>query len=165
MYRSLGSKYELQPLWLREGIAKSMELSPSPDEAQALKIASEKGALLRMEALCASFPPDAGSAYLAYAQSRSFTTYLRDTYSISGLTRLTGVYSDGFDCELGAANALGSPLSQLDIRWRENVLGQNVYGVAANNLAPFVLLMALVTFVPLWGAVDMILKRRRNARQ
>ena len=162
LYRALGKPYANQPAWLLEGIA-SMAEYPNPDYERALDIASQKDALLMFDDLCASFPTDAGSAFLAYAQSQSFVTYIRETYGTAGLTRLTKSYSEGFNCELGATNALGTPLSQLDARWRESVLGQNITGVAMRNLSPFVLLMALVLVVPLWGAIDMLRQRRKRA--
>jgi hypothetical protein len=92
-------------------------------------------------------------------------TYIRETYGISGLGRLTNAYGDGFACELGATNALGTPLSKLESRWREDVLGQNVEGVAARNLLPFILLLLLVLVVPIWGGIDMLLQRRKRADQ
>jgi hypothetical protein len=165
LYRSLGNKYFSQPAWLLEGIASMMELYPNPDYAHALEIASDKGSLLAFEDLCVAFPTDAASAYLAYAQSQSFVSYIRETYGTSGLGRLTNSYGDGFPCELGATNALGTPLSQLDSRWRESVLGQNTAGVAARNLSPFILLMILVLVVPIWGAIDVLLQRRKRANQ
>jgi hypothetical protein len=165
LYRSLGSKYDTQPVWLLEGIATTMERYPNPDYARALDIASDKNSLLAFEDLCVSFPTDAGSAFLAYAQSQSFVTYIRETYGTSGLGRLSNSYGDGFPCELGATNALGTPLSQLESRWRENVLGQNAAGVAARNLSPFILLMLLVLVVPIWGGIDMLILRRKRANQ
>jgi hypothetical protein len=165
LYRSLGIKYFSQPAWLLEGIASMMELYPNPDYARALDIASQNDSLLAFDDLCVSFPTDAGNAYLAYAQSQSFVSYIRETYGTSGLGRLTSSYGDGFPCELGATNALGTPLSQLDSRWRESVLGQNAAGVAARNLSPFILLMILVLVVPIWGAIDMLLQRRKRANQ
>jgi hypothetical protein len=165
LYRSLGRKYALQPAWLVEGIASMMELYPNPDYAHALDVASKSNSLIAFENLCASFPTDAGNAYLAYAQSQSFVSYIRETYGTSGLGRLTSSYGDNFPCELGATNALGTPLSQLDSRWRESVLGQNTAGVAARNLSPFILLMMLVLVVPIWGAIDMLLQRRKYANQ
>jgi len=121
--------------------------------------------LLAFESLCASFPPDAGNAFLAYAQSQSFVSYIRDSFGSTGLTRLASSYSEGFSCELGATSALGTPLSQLDTRWRENVLGQNTAGIAMRNLLPFLLLLALVLMVPLWGAIDMLRQRRKNGNK
>ena len=109
-------------------------------------------------------PPDAGRAYLAYAQSQSFTRYLRDTYGTPGLTALTKAYTDGLDCELGATRAFGLPLTQLDTRWRESVLGQNVAGVALRNLAPYLLVMGMALVIPLWGVVTMLGAKRRAER-
>jgi hypothetical protein len=165
LYRSLGNKYDNQPAWLLEGIASMMELYPNPDYARALDIASQNDSLLAFDDLCVSFPTDAGNAYLAYAQSQSFVSYIRETYGTSGLGRLTNSYGDGFPCELGATKALGTPLSQLDSRWRESVLGQNTAGVAARNLSPFILLMLLALAVPIWGAVDVLILRRKRANQ
>lgn len=165
MYRALGDKYARQPVWLLEGLASMVELYPNVEYKLALNNASQNGNLLSFDDLCASFPADAGNYFLAYAQSQLFVTYIRDSYGTSGLTRLTQAYGDGFDCELGATNALGIPLSQLDIRWRESVLGQNVAGVAFRNLSPFVLLLALVLVVPLWGAIDMLRQRRKRGNR
>lgn len=165
LYRSLGEGYERLPAWLREGIASNAELYPNPDYAQALTIAAEKDSLLRFSELCDSFPPDSGRAFLAYAQSQSFTNYLRGTYGTTGISALASAYMDGLDCELGATRALGSPLSQLDNRWRESALGQNPAGAAFRNLSPFVLLMILVMIVPVWGAIDMFRERRKRGRK
>ncbi len=162
LYRSFQEKYFLQPKWLLEGLASMVEQYPNPDYANALEIASRNNSLLSFEDLCASFPVDAGNAYLAYAQSQSFVTYIRDTYGTPSLTRLIEEYGTGYSCELGATNALGVPLGQLDARWRENVLGQNLAGVAVRNLSPFILLLVLALLVPLWGAVDMFRQRRRR---
>lgn len=165
LYRWLGEKYTAQPAWLIEGIATMVELYPNPDYARALEIASANDSLIPFGELCAFFPADAGSAFQAYAQSRSFVAYLRDSYGVSGLTRLLNSYGDGFNCELGAVNALGVPLSQLDRRWRETVLRQNTLGVAARNLLPFLLLLVLVLLVPIWGAIDLIRQRRKYGRK
>ena len=165
LYRSLGDSYSSQPAWLIEGIASMVEQYPNPDYARALEIAGENQSLIPFMDLCGSFPTDAGTAFLAYAQSQSFVTYIRDSFGISGLTRLTDSYSDGFNCELGTTNALGTSLSQLDIRWRETSLGQNSLGVALRNLAPFILLMGLVLMVPIWGALTFLRQRRKNANQ
>lgn len=164
LYRTLGSNYASQKTWLLEGIASMVELYPNPDYKHALDVASQNNSLIPFDELCDSFPADAGNAFLAYAQSQSFVTYIRDTYGTSGLTRLTEAYSDGLTCDLGATNALGTPLSQLDARWRESVLGQNLTGVAIRNLSPFVLLMLLVLLVPIWGAIDLLRQRRKRGK-
>jgi hypothetical protein len=165
MYRALGESYYDQPVWLVEGVASMVERYPNPDYARALEIASVNDTLIPFEDLCASFPADSGSAFLAYAQSQSFVTYIRDSFGVSGISRLTATYSDGFDCDLGATKALGSSLGQLETRWRETALGMNRGGVAFRNLLPFLLLLFIVLIVPIWGAVDVIRQRRKHASQ
>lgn len=162
LYRALGDQYYEQPVWLVEGIASTAELYPNPDYARALEIAAANDTLIPLSDLCASFPADSGSAFLAYAQSQSFVAYIRASFGVSGLSRLTSTYSDGFECDLGATKALGSSLDQLDARWRESALGQNRAGAALRNLLPFFLLLTLVLLVPLVGAIDLALRRRRK---
>ncbi|MBI3166049.1 MAG: hypothetical protein IT309_06060 [Anaerolineales bacterium] len=163
LYRALGGKYYQQPAWLIEGIASMVELYPSPDYARALEIATANDTLIPFVELCESFPADSGSAYLAYAQSQSFVSYIRDAFGISGISRLIAAYSDGFDCDLGATKALGSSLGQIESRWRETALGMNRGGVAFRNLLPFLFLIFIVLVVPIWGAIDLVRQRRKNA--
>lgn len=169
LYRALGDGYARQPVWLLEGFASTMELSPNPEYALALQAAGGKDSLLAFGDICASFPADAGNAFLAYAQSQSFVTYIRKTYGNAGLARLIESYRDGFNdrfnCELGATNALGRPLSQLDRDWRETLPGQNKSAAAFRSLAPFMILMALALSVPILGRIDMVRKRRERGKQ
>jgi hypothetical protein len=164
LYRSTGPQgYNRLPAWLNEGIASMAELYPNPDYASALTLASGNGTLLPLDDLCASFPADSGRAFLAYSESDSFVRYLRDAYGYTGLVALTKAYSDGLDCEIGATRAVGTPLSQLDARWRESVLGQNVVGVATRNLLPYFVMLGFVLVVPLWTALASVRERRRDA--
>ena len=142
-----------------------VEAYPKADYATALSQASQGGSLVPFTELCDAFPPDSGRAFLAYAESQSFTRYLRDTYGSTGLAALLRAYADGLDCELGAARAVGVPLSQLDTRWREAVLGQNVEGVALRNLAPYLLVMVLALAIPIWGAARMFMQKREYERE
>jgi hypothetical protein len=129
-----------------------------------LAAAVDSNSLLPLSELCAAFPPDTGRAFLAYAQSKSFVRFLLDNFGTTGLSALTSAYADGMDCEEGARRALEQPLSQLEVRWRESALGENRSGVVAANLFPYLLVLALVLFVPVWGALGRILVRRKHAR-
>ncbi len=164
LYRSFGAGYYRLPIWLGEGMASLAELSPNPDSARLLTLASQGNSLLPFADLCASFPADSGRASLAYAESGSFVRTLRATYGNTGLVALTKAYADGLDCELGATRAVGLPLSRLDARWRESLLGENAAGAAAGNLLPYLLLLGLTLIVPVWGAIGTLRERRRNAR-
>jgi hypothetical protein len=163
LYRSLGDGFNRLPTWLEEGIASMEELYPNPDYARALDTASKNNSLLSFDDLCASFPADSGRAYLAFAESQSFVRFLRDTYGNTGIVALTKAYADGLDCDLGATRAVGVPLNQLEVRWRETVLGQNMVGVASRNLLPYLLILGLVLIVPVGSAIGVIVLRRKNA--
>jgi len=148
LYRQLGAGYKNLPVWLNEGFATLVEINPTPDYDRVLSNYSNQNALIPMRDLCASFPADSASAFLAYAQARSFTTYLRDNYGAPALLNLAKLYSNGVDCENGFQQTFGTSLSEMDATWREKSLGQNVLGVAFRNMLPYLVLLALVILVP-----------------
>jgi len=136
-------------------------LYPNADYVQVLGIASQNRSLLPISKLCGPFPQDASRALLAYAESASFTRYLRDTYGTSGLLALIQAYSDGLSCERGVARAFGSSLSQLDLLWRKTALGENTGGIAFQNLSPYLILLIVILATPALGLL-MSGKRRRS---
>ncbi len=154
MYRSVGDAYNRLPVWLNEGMASLAELYPNPDYALALQTASQRGTLLSMQDLCASFPPDAASAFLAYAQSQSFVRYLRDTYGSAALLALTSAYADGLGCNEGAVRTLGVPLTQLEARWHETALGENAAAVFLRNMLPYLVVLGLLLLLPFIGLIQ-----------
>jgi len=163
LYQSLGPNYNRLPTWLTEGLATTAEIYPNPDLEAALAAAVKTNSLLPLADLCAAFPPDTGRAFLAYAQSQSFVRFLLDNYGATGFSALISAYADGMDCEQGARRALEQPLSQLEARWRESALGENRSGVIAANLFPYLLVLGVVLFVPMWGALGSILAWRKRA--
>ncbi|MBM3123737.1 MAG: hypothetical protein FJZ87_01545 [Chloroflexi bacterium] len=169
LFRTLREGYHRQPVWLLEGMASMAELDTPPDHASALQAAHRTGTLLPFTDLCASFPTDAGGAFLAYAQSRSFVTYIRKTYGDAVLLRLTRAYHnrgilDGTSCAVGTIEALGMPLGQLDENWRKSLALQEYDPNEVHNLAPFIAVMALILIVPLWGLLEQTSKRRNHGR-
>ncbi|MGC8857053.1 MAG: peptidase MA family metallohydrolase [Anaerolineae bacterium] len=162
MYRAVGESYNRLPVWLLEGVASTVELYPNPDYDHALRLASQNRSLLAISDLCQAFPPDSGRAFLAYAEVQSFVRYLREMYGATGLMALTKAYVDGLACEIGATRAVGMSLSQLEVRWREAVLGQNVGGVALRNLTPYLFILVVILIVPVWSAVGVLRKRRQK---
>jgi hypothetical protein len=145
-------RYERLPPWLREGIATQVELAANPDYPRALSLASEKKNLIPFAELCGSFPQDTGRAFLAYAESASFTKFLIDKYGQTGLLALAKSYSDGLNCEQGAQRALGQPLSQLEIDWRASTLGENAGITALSNLFPYLAILVVMLAVSLLSA-------------
>jgi hypothetical protein len=162
LYRRVGSGYHNIPVWLREGMATLAEIYPNPDYDRVLADAGANDKLIPLKDLCASFPANTGEAFLAYAESRSFTTYLHGTYGSAGLLSLAGYYADGVDCEHGAERAFSVSLSRLELNWRESVLGQKAVGFALRNMSPYLVLLCLVLFVPLMGILSMIRRRGKG---
>ena len=162
LYRSVGAGYNNIPAWLREGTATLAEIYPNPDYDRALADAVAGNRLIPLQDLCVSFPIDAGQAFLAYAEARSFTNYLHDTYGSTGLLSLVGSYADGVDCERGPERAFGAPLSSLEAKWRSSVLGQNAFLSTLQNISAYLVLLCLVLIIPLVGIVS-TLRKRGNA--
>ncbi len=159
-YRHIGAGYQNMPAWLREGLATSVEINPTIEYDRALLDASARGTLIPLLDLCASFPPQPDSAFLAYAESRSFTVYLRNTYGSSKLLELARAYADGVTCDRGVELAYGTSFAQLESNWRQSALGQNVWGAALQNLLPYLILCGIVLFVPLIIGFNAMRKRK-----
>ncbi|HET9588067.1 MAG TPA: peptidase MA family metallohydrolase [Anaerolineales bacterium] len=162
LYRRAGAGYRHIPVWLREGMAMLAETYPNPDYDRVLADAASTGTLIPLKDLCASFPANAGQAFLAYAESRSFTGYLRDTYGADGLLSLAASYADGVDCERGTERAFGVSLSRLELDWRERVLGQTTLGPALRNILPYLVLLCLVLLVPVLGGLSTVRRKGKD---
>lgn len=158
-YRSVGAGYNNLPAWLREGTATLAEIYPNADYDRVLTEADPKNDLIPLRDLCVSFPGDGGQAFLAYAESRSFTHYLHDTYGSSGLLNLAATYADGVDCEHGAERAFGVPLSNLELKWRSSVLGGNRLFPALQNISPYLVLLCLVLIIPFISILSTLRKK------
>lgn len=159
LYRRVGAGYVNLPAWLREGMATSAEVYRSPDYDLVLTDAAAKDALIPLKDLCIAFPDQSGPAFLAYAESRSFVSYLHQTYGSTGLMSLAGHYADGVDCERGPERAFGVSFSKLELDWRASALGQKSIGSALRNMTPYLVLLCLVLLVPLIGGLSMMRKK------
>lgn len=153
LYQFTDPGYENLPTWLNEGLASQVELYPNSDYPILLEDAVKREALIPMVALCQTFPRDASSALLSYAQAASFTKYLHSTYGTTGLVDLVKAYANGLDCERGAQQALGVGLTQLERGWRNDVLAIDTAQAAFNNLLPWMILLAAVLAVPVVIAI------------
>jgi hypothetical protein len=162
MYRSVGAGYNNLPAWLREGTATLAEIYPNADYDRVFTEAGANNDLIPLKDLCTSFPANAGQAFLAYAESRSFIGYLRDTYGASGLLNLAAAYAEGLDCEHGPERAFGIPLSNLEQKWRSSMPGQNRLLPALQNISPYLVLLCLVLIVPFIGIVSTLRKKRKS---
>ena len=148
LYQWLGVGYGNLPAWLNEGLASVAELYPNPDYLTLLDKANDGDKLLPITSLCQTFPRDASSAFLAYAQATSFTRYLHQQYGSTGLEKLARAYADGLSCERGVQTALGSTLTQLDRSWRGEAFREDALLKVLANLAPW-LVVLLALFISL----------------
>jgi hypothetical protein len=151
LYRQVGAGYGNIPAWLREGMSMLAEVYPNPDYDRILKDAATRDGLIPVKDLCASFSPQIDSAFLAYAESRSFTNYLRGQYGADGLMTLATTYANGVDCERGPGRAFGVSLANLERDWRVTVLGQSNIASTVETFAPYLVLLCLVVLFPLIG--------------
>jgi hypothetical protein len=166
LYRRVGARYTDLPAWLREGTATLAEINPNPDYDLALASAGVTGTLIPIKDLCVSFSPNPDSAFLAYAEARSFTDYLHDTYGSQNLLNLALIYADGVDCERGTESAYGISLSKLEMDWRRSALGENTILPAFQNMLPYLALLCLVLLIPFIGIVNVLRnKEKRNERE
>jgi len=127
---------------------------PNPDYDSMLEDAAARNTLTPIRDLCASFSPRIDSAFLAYAESLSFTTYLRGQYGADGLLNLAKAYASGVDCEHGTERAFGVSLAKLERDWQIILSGQNSILPAIGNFVPYLALLCLVLFFPLIGIIS-----------
>jgi hypothetical protein len=121
LYHRMGAQgYQNLPAWLNEGLATNFEQSPNATYALALE---ESQVFFPLDSLCAPFPDDKNKVRLAYAQSQSVVSYLREVYGWSTLRDLLDVYADGVGCETGVIRILNLDLEQLDRRWSQWLKG------------------------------------------
>lgn len=148
-YEIVGNQYSNTPVWLTEGIASIAELYPNADYARVLDAALQTDELLSFQNLCSAFPRDAGSAFLAYAQSTSFVRYIYQNYGSTGLINLLRQYQTGLGCEEGVQAAVGKSLTELENEWRADSFSVSPVGKAFKTLSPYILIALLVLVVPL----------------
>jgi hypothetical protein len=149
LYQATDLGYDNLPTWLSEGLASLAELYPNSDYQVLLDNAVEKDSLIPMIGLCQSFPRQASSALLAYAQSASFTRYLYNSFGTSGLQELVTAYANGLDCQRGAQKALKKNITRLEYEWQRDELSKDVVVTAFNNLLPWLVLLSVILLAPI----------------
>jgi hypothetical protein len=162
MYRHLGAGYDNVPAWLREGMATLVEIDPTPEYDRAVTDAAAREALIPLADLCASFPSQPDAAFLAYAQARSFTLFVRDTFGIPKILDLARAYAGGATCEAGVEVVYGLTLMQLELDWRQSALGQDPARAALQSTFPYLMLLCVMLVVPL--AIGLTTMRKKTKK-
>ncbi len=143
IYQVTEPNYASVPFWLNEGLAVLHETQPNPAYRVALDRAFEQDALLPISSLCGAFPLDASEATLAYAESLSVVTYIRDRWGSAQLVELLQAYADGATCEGGTQRVLRTSLAGLENDWSRDVLRGNPVLTAAARFGPWLLLLCV----------------------
>ncbi len=160
LYRQLGKEgYQALPAWLNEGLATVFEQRPDPAYAVTLDKAIASGSIIHLEQLCRTFytlPDD--RVRLAYAESGSIVTYIRQTYGWSAIRSLLAAYGDGHDCQSGVEQVLGMDLGELERSWLKWVGASqsSATAVPASGGTTLVLRVLLLQLAP-WLALLVIL--------
>lgn len=148
LYRKMENGYANLPRWLNEGLASTAELFPNPDYQLLLEKAYERQSLIPIHDLCASFPMDAASFQLSYAEAYAFTHYLQETYGKDKINDLIQTYTRGLSCDQGIQDTFQQPLSELETAWRQAMFNENqILNLWMENL-PMALLFGFVFITP-----------------
>jgi hypothetical protein len=158
LYQLIGDQYINLPAWLVEGLASVAELYPNPEYTRVLTQAAAEDKLFEIEHLCSRFPNDASGAFLAYAESASFVRFLHTTYGSSALRWLVEQYQNGLGCKEGLETALGSSITQLEYRWKQEELRLDPESLIFRNLLPYLLIFGVVFGA---AAVTIVVANRR----
>jgi hypothetical protein len=163
VYTAVGGAdaYARVPSWLNEGLAVMNEGRPNPGYAVALAQARDAGTLFSLDDLCGPFPADATQAELAYAQSESFTRYLRARFGPQSLSKLLAAYADGAVCGAGVERALGLAQSEVERGWLQDVVRAAAPALTLQALLPWILVAALALLLPALVAILAVARRRR----
>jgi hypothetical protein len=149
LYQFIPFGYKNLPTWLSEGLASLAEMYPNPDYRILLEEAAHENSLQPISRVCDTFPTEAYSALLAYAESASFVRYLHNTFGTTGMLELITAYANGLDCERGVESVFGKELSQLEKDWQRDELSLNIAQKKFLNLLPWIILSSAVLAVPL----------------
>jgi len=164
IYKKAGDAYVNLPVWFNEGLASAVELYPDPNYPLLMQTAYQKDGLIPMTGLCQSFPKNASSALMAYAEASSFVNYLYRRFGNTGMEALLKMYADGLACERGFEAALGSPLAKVEQGWLRETFETSPALSGLENLMPWVVVLAVIVVMPLAiGVRGIALKRKEEA--
>ena len=151
IHEATPSDFDNVPMWLSEGLATSVQyaFSPDPDAELLMKEAARDDALIPLDTLCAAFPQSLARARLAYAESASVISYIRDRYGRRALRDLVSAYGDGATCEGGAQRVLSLSLDRLQAQWSQSLVPQSGWRLFWKESGAWLILLALSSLIPL----------------
>ncbi len=109
------------PYWFNEGLAVHLSGESSLLRLRTLSTATLAGRLIPLDRLEGSFPSDAMSAELAYAESADVVRFLLRSEDRERFPALIGRLHDGESFATGLRDSYGLDLPSLEYEWREEV--------------------------------------------
>ena len=109
---------DLVPTWFDEGLAVYNQTYHEPEMQQRFNDALKTHSLLRLDTLADGFPANSDKAYLAYAESWQFMSYMYNTFGITKmahLIHLMNTSSGAFEYEM--TSAFGKDSTQIENQW------------------------------------------------
>ncbi len=106
------------PRWLEEGLAQVIAEEFDLQTQVLLSRAALGGGLIPLSSLVDRWPRQPARARVAYAQSRDFVLFVRHRHGDEALADLITRLAAGEDVEVALLNATGTPLDELEVRWR-----------------------------------------------
>jgi len=109
---------DLVPTWFDEGLAVYNQVYHEPEMEQSFQDALASHSLLRFDTLANGFPANSNKAYLAYAQSWQFMSYMYHTFGIAKMTHLIHLLNSASGAfEYQMTSALGEDSTQIENQW------------------------------------------------
>lgn len=109
---------DLVPTWFDEGLAVYNQIYHEPEMLQRFDDALKTHSLLHLDTLADGFPADSDKAYLAYAESWQFISYMYNTFGITKMAHLIHLMntpSGAFEYQM--TSAFGEDSSQIENQW------------------------------------------------
>jgi hypothetical protein len=147
VFSAAGDHASTIPGWFNEGLAITASQETDAALDNILTEAVRSRILLSLQTLCvpsfASMTPR--DAALAYAQSGSIVSYIRNRYGSSQLSALMSAYTNGMGCSEGVELALGISLTELEAQWLAHLSRSNLGDNTQENIAIPLLIAWLVS--------------------
>jgi hypothetical protein len=146
------------PQWLDEGFTMLQSRGWTISWTYVLSKGVLNKALIPLAELADGFPLDQHQAQLAYAQSFSFVSYIRNEYGSEALARLIKGIAHGLDAEEALRQATGLGLRNLERGWKADLKKRYSWIPIVTSFFSLWFLASLLFLLGYW------LKRRRSKR-
>jgi hypothetical protein len=146
------------PHWLDEGFTMLQSRGWSISWTYVLSRGVLSKALIPLAELADGFPLDQQQAQLAYAQSFSFVSYIKNKYGTEALARVITGIAQGLDAEEALRQATGLGLRSLERGWKAELKKRYSWIPIATSFFSLWFLASLLFLLGYW------LKRRRAKR-